>query len=594
MRQSLTKLTVMLFLLLLSVNYTYSQYLEHPEHVKYTSPKDNSMYNMESTSIIIGFDSHQDPEDIRLRVTGSLSGSHIGKTKILSSNPLKISFTPNKPFKLGEKVSVTGYDHYERFVFYIRNQVVANVKNLTSERLNLETKSLKPIGNNYNTNNYLLDTIPELVVHQYGQTAPGNLFLINFNNLSSLASYLMILNNDGTPKYAHRLRFRGFDFKRQNNYYIYWDEDHYQYRALDSSYAEVDSFYCGNGYVTDFHECILEPDNSAWVMSYDPQVVDMSLIYPGGQHIAQVTGLIIQKINAEKDVVFQWRSWDHMNILDATHEDFTANAIDYVHGNSIEVDTDGNIIISSRHLDEITKFDSETGEFIWRLGGKNNEFSFNNDPGKFSHQHSARRIANNNLMLFDNGNFHSPPHSRAVEYRMDVVDKKVDLIWEYRNSPEIYAFAMGNVQRLPNGNTIIGWGASTTTLTEVGPDKTVRFTLAVPNGQWSYRAFRYNTVDIITNTNPSNNIVKEYRLSQNFPNPFNPITKINFAIPKSGMVSVKVYDMLGKEVATLVNEVMNNGSYSVNFNASSLSSGIYFYKISVNDFNDVKKMMFIK
>jgi hypothetical protein len=197
-------------------------------------------------------------------------------------------------------------------------------------------------------------------------------------------------------------------------------------------------------------------------------------------------------------------------------------------------------------------------------------------------------------MLFDNGNFHTPQYSRAVEYRMDEVEKKVDLIWEYRNTPEIYAFAMGNIQRLPNGNTLIGWGASTTTLTEVGYDKTVRYTLAVPNGQWSYRAFRYNTVDVITNTNPSNNIVREYKLSQNYPNPFNPITKINFAIPKSGMVSLKVYDMLGKEVAALVNEVMNNGSYSFNFNASSLSSGIYFYKISVNDFNDVKKMMLIK
>ena len=85
-----------------------------------------------------------------------------------------------------------------------------------------------------------------------------------------------------------------------------------------------------------------------------------------------------------------------------------------------------------------------------------------------------------------------------------------------------------------------------------------------------------------------------YNLSQNYPNPFNPVTKINYALPKQGLVSMKVYDILGKEVATLVNEVKNAGNYSVEFNASNLSSGIYFYKISVNGFSEVKKMTLIK
>jgi hypothetical protein len=85
-----------------------------------------------------------------------------------------------------------------------------------------------------------------------------------------------------------------------------------------------------------------------------------------------------------------------------------------------------------------------------------------------------------------------------------------------------------------------------------------------------------------------------YTLSQNYPNPFNPTTKINFALPKSGLVTLKVYDIVGKEVATLVNEVKNAGSYSVDFNASNLSSGMYFYKVSVNGFSEIKKMMLIK
>ena len=91
-----------------------------------------------------------------------------------------------------------------------------------------------------------------------------------------------------------------------------------------------------------------------------------------------------------------------------------------------------------------------------------------------------------------------------------------------------------------------------------------------------------------------NTIPVEYALSQNYPNPFNPTTKINFALPKSGLVSMKVYDILGKEVATLVNEVKNAGSYTVDFNASSLTSGVYFYKVSVNGFSEVKKMLLLK
>ena len=85
-----------------------------------------------------------------------------------------------------------------------------------------------------------------------------------------------------------------------------------------------------------------------------------------------------------------------------------------------------------------------------------------------------------------------------------------------------------------------------------------------------------------------------YQLSQNYPNPFNPVTKINYALPKSGLVSLKVYDILGKEVATLVSEVKNAGSYSVDFNGANLSSGVYFYKLSVGDFSSIKKMTLLK
>jgi photosystem II stability/assembly factor-like uncharacterized protein len=96
-------------------------------------------------------------------------------------------------------------------------------------------------------------------------------------------------------------------------------------------------------------------------------------------------------------------------------------------------------------------------------------------------------------------------------------------------------------------------------------------------------------INTISNTTP-----ESYSLSQNYPNPFNPVTKIDFSLPKSGLVTLKVYDILGKEVATLVNEVKTSGIYSYEFDGALLSSGVYFYKIETNGFTDIKKMMLIK
>ncbi len=95
-------------------------------------------------------------------------------------------------------------------------------------------------------------------------------------------------------------------------------------------------------------------------------------------------------------------------------------------------------------------------------------------------------------------------------------------------------------------------------------------------------------------TQTGNEIPTEFGLSQNYPNPFNPTTTIGFSIPKAGMTKITVYDILGKEVNTLVNENLQPGYYNVNFDAGKLTSGVYFYRMLSGDFNDVKRMILIK
>jgi len=94
----------------------------------------------------------------------------------------------------------------------------------------------------------------------------------------------------------------------------------------------------------------------------------------------------------------------------------------------------------------------------------------------------------------------------------------------------------------------------------------------------------------------NNNSVKpdEYKLNQNFPNPFNPATKISFTLPKKDFASIKIYNSVGKEVSTLINEVRAAGYYEVNFDGTNLSSGVYFYKLITEDFSETKNMVLLK
>ena len=95
-------------------------------------------------------------------------------------------------------------------------------------------------------------------------------------------------------------------------------------------------------------------------------------------------------------------------------------------------------------------------------------------------------------------------------------------------------------------------------------------------------------------TNYSSQIPKQFYLNQNYPNPFNPTTNIIFSIPVSGNVVIKIFDITGKEIKTLVNEFRNAGSYVVTFDGSGISSGVYYYKLETNKFSEIKKMILIK
>ena len=106
-------------------------------------------------------------------------------------------------------------------------------------------------------------------------------------------------------------------------------------------------------------------------------------------------------------------------------------------------------------------------------------------------------------------------------------------------------------------------------------------------------AWRFKTV-LVSDVDDSGILPTEYVLEQNYPNPFNPSTNFVIKIAKSGYTTLRIYNLLGQEVALVVNEELSPGVYSFNFDASELSSGIYMYRLSVNDFTASKKMIFLK
>ena len=181
-----------------------------------------------------------------------------------------------------------------------------------------------------------------------------------------------------------------------------------------------------------------------------------------------------------------------------------------------------------------------------------------------------------------------------ASFTSSVNGNNVNLNWSTVSESNNSGF---DVERNSNGTwskvgNVTGNGTSSSAINYSFTDRNVA------SGNYGYRLKQIDFNGNFEYFNLSNEVnvgvPAEFELSQNYPNPFNPSTQISFALPSDGKVSLKVYDMTGKEAMTLLNEVKTAGYYSVNFNASSLSSGVYFYTISANDFTATKKMMLIK
>ncbi len=450
----------------------------------------------------------------QIEVISSQNIKHNGKL-ILSTDMKTLIFYPAGPFTPGEEVTVKynggikTLDGKEllpiEFSFKVSEKLVDYDSQFLLEEINyIDIFRNQKINNDVSKfektfkNSDLPEDFPHITITVSDNPAPGYIFLNPKDENVFAVGYLMILDNSGVPIYFSKTSSRKSPFQVQHNGSLtFWNNDANKFLEMDSSYHVIDSLSCIN-YVTDFHDIHLFPNGHALLLGLYWRTVRMDTIVDGGDSAAQVLEFIIQEQDANKKVIFNWRTQDHFQITDATEDvNLLAHSIDPFHSNAIELDNDGNILLSSRHLDEITKINRQTGDIIWHWGGiksKTNEFKFINDPRTFSHQHDIRRISNGNLTLFDNGNLFMPRYSRSLEYKLNETDKTAELVWEFYNEPETFSQGMGGTQRLPNNNTVIGWGRNLTNLiamSEVRVDGTIAFELSLSNSVLNYKAFRF-------------------------------------------------------------------------------------------------------
>ena len=549
-----------------------------------------------------------------------------------------------------------------------------------------------------------LFNIPEIEILVNNNPSDDYLFL---GLTAGGAGHLLILDNDATPVFYKIIDGTIFNFLWQENgeltYNIYPDSAY----GLDSSGTLVNRFYTPEPYDYDFHELTVLEDSTYYVLGDENISVDLSEIVPGGNPKAVLITQNIYQMDSNDNEIWSWRSIEHYDITDVDDDvSLLQIYIDWSHCNSIKVDYDGNILLSTRNFDEVTKVNRQTGDIIWRLGGEKNQFKFINDTRRFARQHDVKKNAEGNLILFDNGVRLDPQYSSLVEYALNEDSLTAKLVRRFSIGDTLWSRIRGGVQGLSNGDHLIDWGErNDPAVTEINKNNEIVYEIRFPNGGHRYRSFRFpwktnyfyintdslnfgtlslgdssykklwvkntrediatinefylkdqaftvsnelpiripknDSVKLVVKFKPSDagyyhnklniryvkdslllglqvdlygtankivnvdnfNTINEFSLSQNYPNPFNPSTFIEYRIKDREFVSLKIYNVLGKEVATLVDEEKQAGSYKVEFNSNSnllpsksgsLPSGIYFYRLKAGSFISVKKMLLLK
>ena len=443
------------------------------------------------------------PDEIgTVRVTGSRSGAVAGELQP-HSDGRGASFVPAERLRGGERISVAtdlavrgGRDGDFRFTVGRRPEP----REVDDGKLELPPL---PPGNfdRFRSDRKLKSPVVR-ITESASRTAPGEIFLspVSIEDSPSPDGPL-IVDDRGDTVWFQQADPRGkvFDFKTQtykDEPILTWWEGRFalgwgygEYILMDESYEEIRRISAGNGYRGDFHDMIITPDDTALVMVYDRVRRDLRSV--GGPRDGVMIDNVLQELDLETGrVLFEWHSLGTVPLKHSKFRPVGRQTFDPFHINSVDIDSDGDLIISARNTCALYKIDRTTGRLIWTLGGKDSDFRLTK-PARFCYQHDARRVSDGVISLFDNVSDKPAERkaARAIKLRVDEGRRTAKLLRQYKHPAKLLAPNQGSARVQDNGNMLVGWGAAPV-FTEFSRSGRVLFNGRLTTGKGSYRAAR--------------------------------------------------------------------------------------------------------
>ena len=347
---------------------------------------------------------------------------------------------------------------------------------------------------------------PAIAVDKAGDdAAPGYIFVSPKNRQGAGGS--MILDEAGEVVWYDSLRPRQSADLRVQQYrgkpvLTWWEGTQPvvgigrgKFVIADESYRPIVELRAANGLDGDLHEFLITPRDTAIVLAYEPVRFDLRRLR--GPTNGFVYEAVVQELEIPSGrVLFEWHSLEHVQPRESrlVRQARRANAsrpFDYFHVNSVDVDDDGNFLVSGRNTCAVYKISRADGSVMWRLGGKRSDFEMGRGT-RFCWQHDARWRGEDTVSIFDNSAVPKvAEQSRAIALRLDEASKRATLVEEYKHPKKLLAPFQGNAQFLENGNVLVGWG-SVPYATEFNDDGEIVYDLRITTPTTnSYRAYRF-------------------------------------------------------------------------------------------------------
>jgi len=441
-----------------------------------------------------------------ITVTGSRTGPHAGRL-IAYSQGDGASFVAAKPFVGGELVTVHGEVlEGETAIPFAWSFTIAVADKPGAAKVTESTSAssaLAPAPKEYQSFHSLPELRPpDVTVSPKAPTATGELFLAPYSGVGQYGP--MILDEHGGLLWFKPLTpagTRAADFQVQQyegKPVLTWWQDPLVANGsqaageviANASYQTIADVRAGNGYQPDLHEFQITPQGTALITVYD--AIGCNLSSAGGPSNGAVADTLLQEIDLKTGLVmYEWHSLDHVSLqysYASPAPSSRAEPFDYFHINSIDVEQDGDLLLSARNTWAAYDIDPKTGRVRWELGGRHSSFKMG--PGTATAwQHDARQQPNGAITLFDNGAFPAVhAQSRAIEVTLNMATMTATLVRSYEHHNPLVAGSQGNVQALTSGDWMVGWGQAGY-LSEVETDGQVLFNAHLPPGWESYRTY---------------------------------------------------------------------------------------------------------